>query len=196
MLLFQAIVERLETEEQIKTAEQIFLNYRNAMFQIAYQILNNTHDAEEVVGDTIIKICKHIDDFTTKSEVERKLLVKKYTERTAIDLLRQNTRTETVFYNEAVFSDSDIESKDSEEGDVIFAGEEFGSLQKYVVKLPKKYRDILLLKYVNELRNKEIAALWHIPESTVSTQLVRAKNILKKLMNEGENNKDGSTQKR
>lgn len=49
MLLFQAIVEQLETEEQIRAAEQIFENFRNAMFQVANNILDNTHDAEEAV---------------------------------------------------------------------------------------------------------------------------------------------------
>lgn len=186
MLIFQAIVEVLETEEQIKTAEQIFENYSNAMFQVAYHILENTHDAEEAVGDTIIKVCRHIDDFTSLSGREQKLLVKKYTERTSIDKFRERNLKSTESLSEYILdtteSDGDMFGYEQE---IVFDGEEFGALQKYVLKLSPKYKDILILKYVNELKNKEIAELMHIPESTVATHLERAKKQLRKLVEEG-----------
>lgn len=185
MLLFQAIVEQLETEEQIKTAEQIFSNYRNAMFQIAYHILKNTHDAEEAVSDTIMKVCRHIDDFTAISGYEQKLLVKKYTERTSIDKWRELKRSETEEFSEYIFDTADSEGDTfGYEEDITFSGEEFGELQRHMMEIPKKYRDILVLRYVNDLKNKEIAELMKIPESTVATHISRAKQLLKKRLEE------------
>ncbi len=190
MLLLQAIVECLESEEQIKTAEQIFMDYRNAMYQISYQILKNTHDAEEAVGDTIVKVCRHIDDFTVKPENERKLLMKKYTEYTAIDLLRRRARMSTEQLKEDMLADMDNDGEDfgekfDEKDDILFNVEDFGCLQKYVATLPIKYKDILIMKYVNHMKNTEIAELVHIPESTVSTQLVRARKRLEAMLKEG-----------
>lgn len=186
MLIFQAITEALETEEQIKTAEQIFENYRNAMFQVAYNILKNKYDAEETVGDTIIKVCRHINDFTAISGREQKLLVKKYTERAAIDKWRERKRSSTEVLSDYILDTTDSESDAfGYEDEIVFEGEEIGVLQKYVLKLSPKYKDILILKYVNELKNKEIAELMHIPESTVATQLERAKKQLRKLVEEG-----------
>lgn len=187
--LWLAIVEHLETEEQIRTAEQIFLTYRNAMFQIAYEILDNANDAEDVVGDTIVKICRNIDCFVDKPTIEQKLLVKKYTERTAIDLWRKKSRTVTESFDDAIFSDSDNEKNGiGEEDDIVFLGEEFGTMQKYVEKLPQKYRDLLVLKYVEEYKNKEIANLFHISENAVDVQLSRVKKRLAQMILEGEKN--------
>lgn len=186
MFILQYIVESLETEEQIKTAEEIFEKYQNAMFQIAYHILENVHDAEESVGDTIIKICRHIDDFTVKTDEERKLLIKKYTERTAIDKLRENNRKFTETLGDYLFDTMEGE-KDiyGYEDDITFTGDEFGELQKYVKKLPQKYKDVLILKYVNDMKNRDIANLLNIPENTVATHISRAKKLLEKMLTEG-----------
>lgn len=188
MLLFQAIVEQLETEDQIRTAEDIFENYQNAMFRAAYRILDNTDDAEEAVGDAIVKICRHIDNFIGIPENSRRLLVKKYTEHTAIDKWRERKRKPTESLNDYIFnttdSGGDVFGKEDE---IIFEGEELGILQEYVKELPQKYRDILILKYVSEMKNKEIAELMHISASTVSTHISRAMHLLKKMLNEERN---------
>ncbi len=79
----------------------------------------------------------------------------------------------------------DFGEKFDEEDDIVFNVEDFGCLQKYVATLPIKYKDILIMKYVNHMKNTEIAELVHIPESTVSTQLVRARKRLEAMLKEG-----------
>ncbi len=197
MLMLMSIIESLDTEEQKITAEQIFLNYKNAMFKIAYDVVDNEHDAEEVVEDTIIKICRHIDDFITKPENERKLLVKKYIFWTAIDRWRKNNRTRTESLNEEDYFDTRNTDSYSEMNDnVIFKGDDFGALQKYVSRLSEKYRTVLIFKFVHDFSNKKIAALLNIPESTVSTRLVRAQRQLQKMLNDEKEKKNGSDEKR
>lgn len=188
MLLFQAIVEQLESDEQIKTAEQIFENYRNAMFQVAYHILENVSDAEEAVSDAIVKICRHIDDFISIPAQEQKLLVKKYTERTSIDKWRELKRKPTVNLSDYILETTDKEYDIlSYEDNITFSGDEFGNLQKHIVKIPKKYKDVLILRYINDLTNKEIAELLNIPESTVATHISRAKQLLKRMLEQERN---------
>lgn len=188
MLFLQTIVERLETEEQIKTAEQIFENYRNAMFQIAYHILEDTNDAEDAVSDTIIKVCRHIDDFKSLPSLEQKLLVKKFTERTAIDKWRELERKPSEDLSDYILETTESESTVlGYEEDITFSGEDFGILQKHILKIPKKYRDVLVLRYVNDLKNKEIAELLNIPESTVATHISRAKQLLKRMLEQERN---------
>jgi RNA polymerase sigma-70 factor (ECF subfamily) len=54
-------------------------------------------------------------------------------------------------------------------------------MQKYVIKLPEKYKDILIMRYGEELKNKEIAVILHMSESTVATRIGRAKAMLRKM---------------
>ena len=52
-------------------------------------------------------------------------------------------------------------------------------VEKAVAKLPDKYRIPILLYYMEELSQAEIAAAMRISESAVKTRLHRAKKILR-----------------
>ena len=49
-------------------------------------------------------------------------------------------------------------------------------------KMPVKYREVIFLYFYDDLSVKEVAELLHIPVSTVSTRLQRAKGKLKELL--------------
>ena len=53
-----------------------------------------------------------------------------------------------------------------------------------VMALPVKYRDVVHLFYYEELSVKEIALVTGRAESTVTSQLTRGRNLLKKLLKE------------
>ena len=41
--------------------EVLYYTYRRLMYKIAYEILNNKHDAEDAVSETFFKISKNMD---------------------------------------------------------------------------------------------------------------------------------------
>jgi RNA polymerase sigma-70 factor (ECF subfamily) len=49
-----------------------------------------------------------------------------------------------------------------------------------VMRLPGKYREVILLYYYQGMRAKEIAKILSLPQPTVSSRLKRAKNRLQK----------------
>lgn len=63
--------------------------------------------------------------------------------------------------------------------------EENAELMKAVWELPDKYREVIHLFYYEELSVKEIADICGRQESTVTSQLTRGRNILKKRLKEG-----------
>ncbi len=184
LINFQYVLESLDTEEQRLTAEVIFEEYKNMMYHIAYDVLKNRCDAEEAVADTLVKVCRNIDKFMERAEKERKLLVREYTKNTALDRYREKERKPSESLNEIFLNqdDSDEEEEGIEMEEISsFGTPDFGGMQKYVVKLPEKYKDILVMRYGEELKNKEIAELLHISESTVATRIERSKKLLKKM---------------
>jgi RNA polymerase sigma-70 factor (ECF subfamily) len=52
-------------------------------------------------------------------------------------------------------------------------------VDKGLSKIEPKYREILVLYYIEGLSYKEIADILHIPVSTVGVRIMRAKEILK-----------------
>ncbi len=176
MIEISAITASLETEEQRITAETLFETYQNLMYHTAYSVLKNPHDAEDAVADTLIKVCRNIDKFHGESEKTQKLLLYEYTKNTAIDRYRERKRKTCVSLDEVLTADD----LSSDPCDAVLA-EDFGDMQPSLAKLPQKYKDLLIMRYGEGLKYKEIAVLLHLPEATVATRLLRAKAMLLKL---------------
>ena len=70
-----------------------------------------------------------------------------------------------------------VEGQDTEE--LMISREEGQIVRRAVAKLPDKYRIPILLYYMEELSQAEIAAAMRISESAVKTRLHRAKKILR-----------------
>jgi len=171
-----AITAYLETDEQRITAETLFEENKNMMYYTAFGILKNPHDAEDAVADTLVKVCRNIGKFCGESEKAQKLLLYEYTKNTAIDRYRERSRKTCVSLNEVLTADD----PDSDPCDAVLA-EDFGDMQLPMSRLPQKYKDLLIMRYGEGLKYKEIADLLHLPESTVATRLLRAKAMLLKL---------------
>jgi RNA polymerase sigma-70 factor (ECF subfamily) len=62
---------------------------------------------------------------------------------------------------------------------MVISKEECETVRKAVEKLPDKYRIPVLLYYMEDLPQSDIASLMRISESAVKTRLHRAKRILK-----------------
>ena len=64
---------------------------------------------------------------------------------------------------------------------------EVPDLAGHVIKLPLKYREVVILHYFDEQGTAEIAAILNIPVGTVKTRLQKARRLLKGiLLEEGE----------
>ena len=188
MTAFMIFTNTLETEEQHVVASEIFEKYQHAMYWIAFRIVNNASDAEDVVMKAMENICMNIHCFTGLNENDTKLLVSSIVKNAAIDVYRKNKR-----YSHSSLEDYCLEDPEqlvSPEDSIIdlIDNFDFGSLQKHVTKLKEKYKIILLLKYRENLSNKEIGERLHIPVSTVATHLARAKKELKKRVIDDEKN--------
>lgn len=177
MINFYPILQAIESKEQRIMAESLFASYGNAMYHIAFRILKNEAEAEDAVMKAAENICRHIRDFTALNERQTKLKISRIVKNAAIDIYRAQKRHPLSPHDEFLFSDGDsVSSAESEES------RDFGSAEPYVTELKEKYRIILLMKYGEQMSNREIARILHIPESTVATRLARARETLKKKM--------------
>ena len=86
-------------------------------------------------------------------------------------------------YNKILPIDDVVDYKESG-NDVETVRFEYEMLINSIFKLDEKYRDVLILKYVNELGEKEISRLLDIPQKTVSTRILRGKKRLLAILKE------------
>lgn len=188
--MIAAILMSISNEEQRNAISAIYEKYYNQMVRVANSILNNINDAEDAVMDTFRKMCEKPELFEdyTKKEVIGLIFI--CTKNTAKDYYRKNKHKDITFSQLEKYSEKEAEnlfSDPNEDLDALIVSKETAeTIGKAIDDLGETYRDIVLLKYVNQMRNTDIAVLLSLDVTTVNNRLFRAKNILHdKLIKQG-----------
>lgn len=168
MLVF---LQTIETPEEKDKFERLYLQYRDLMFYIANQILQNAQDAEDAVHAAFVSIAENMEKISAFDSPKTKGYVVTITENKAIDLFRRKKRHPKVQLLEET---AGLEV--SYEGAYAIAG--------CFARLPARYRDILMLRYRYGYTVREIAKMLHISEANANKRIQRAKEKLEQLCKE------------
>lgn len=160
------LLKRYEDEEAF---ERLYRRYVKLMLHTAYQILQNSEDAEDAVQTAFLRIAEHF------SSVEKNICPKTANQfvmivrNIAIDIYRKKKREHALpLLEETVSEDFRTDS-----------------LDEAMQALPQEMRDILYLHHIYGLSVKEIAKLLGLKQDAVYKRLQRAAARLKKMMEEG-----------
>ncbi|MGN0593829.1 MAG: RNA polymerase sigma factor [Hominimerdicola sp.] len=154
--------------EQNISAEKLLEMYSDMVYRLAYARTNSKHDAEDITQDVFLKYIKSNVKFN--DEEHRKAW-----------LLKVTANTGKSFVTSAWFRHrADIEDADN----ISVCMEEKGSVYYAVQKLPEKYRTVVHLFYYEELSVAQISKIVGSKESTVKSQLHRAREMLKEILKE------------
>lgn len=147
------------------SAEQVFFEYGNMLYRIAFVMMKNAFDAEDVVQDTLIKYMECGKHFETE-EYRRAWLI-----RVDINLCKNRLR----FYkNHPKISMEQLSRYYESKEDI--------RLMDSLLLLPEKYREILLLHYVEGYQGKEIASMLKLSEASVRKRLERGRKKLREIV--------------
>lgn len=178
------IMMAIESEEDYTFIEKLYMNYEKHMYFVAFSILHNQHDSEDCVHDAVLSIMNCLDTFKHIDE-ERKLrrLVAIAVKNKAIDLYRRKKRQLEVESSMVMEIDGDLVELDvaDTEADVLqlVINEETRRLVASLVRsLDDIYRDVIVLKFEQEMTTKEIARFLGISEELVRMRYLRAKRLL------------------
>ena len=136
------------------------------VFRVAYSVLRNVHDAEDVAQETFLKLYRAT---SRESMADEKAFLARTAWRLAVDKLP----------NAVAALDPGIPSggQDPEQG--VIESDWNAAIHRLIDALPEDLRQPLALSTVEELNSREIGALMGIAEGTVRTRLMRAREILK-----------------
>lgn len=151
--------------------ETVYYTYRQYMYRRAYNILKNEQDAEDAVHEAFIAIAKNFEKISAPKCHKTKKYIVTIIESKAIDIYRKKQRQPHIGL---------IEAADAVHEDV----HTDNSLGACLLKLPEKYRTVLLLKYDQGLSNREIARALNTTQANVRKIEQRAKAQLEKLCQE------------
>jgi RNA polymerase sigma-70 factor (ECF subfamily) len=150
-----------------------------AVYTAAVSILNNPEDAEEVVQEAVLKALSHLAGFRGEAKFRTWLI------QITINEARLKLRKDRRHLYESI--DEPRTSEDGEYFPKDFADwrevpsealqrkELREALKHAIASLPLKYREVLILRDVQQLRIEEAARILGITEGSVKTRLLRAR---------------------
>lgn len=148
---------------------EFYARFSHEAFVVAYRLLLNTFEAEEVVQEVILKILINekllLDECQAMSKYIRRMTVNAST-----DILRKRGKilTEDLHENIDIADEYDFD-------EITMREQRLALLHKAIVELPSGYRTIVTLHIVEELDYEEIADILHLTPSTIRSQMARAK---------------------
>lgn len=164
-------LQMIDTVEKRTKFECLYAKYKGLMFHVANKILNDDQDAEDAVHQAFVKVAEIIDKIQEPDCPKTRSLLVTIVENKAIDLYRKKKKSRKVEYIEENMG---------------FTAEYNGEngLAGCILKLPARYREMILLKYHHGYSTKEAAKIMGISESNASKLDQRAKKRLEELCRE------------
>lgn len=167
----------LETDEDKQNFEQLYIRYAQDMYAVAYNILKNKEDAEDAVHQSFLKIAENFRKISQIPCHEIKPYIVIISRNTAINIYNKNKKRAE---HSAVLPDETVDYVSS------YPQDEYYELVSAIKQLPQMYKDILFLYCLQEFSAKETAKMLDITVDTVRQRALRAKRMLKEILEKGE----------
>lgn len=163
--------------------EALALPHRDAAYNLAYWIVRNADDAEDVVQDAYLRAFRAFGGF--KGGAMRPWLlaiVRNSAYRVLLDRKRTNNVVPVDFNDAADDSayGADFASPEPSAEAVLIAEGDARRLYAALAELPLAYRDIVVLREMENLSYGEIAEVAGIAPGTVMSRLSRGRALLRK----------------
>jgi RNA polymerase sigma-70 factor (ECF subfamily) len=145
------------------------------VFQVAYAVLRNAHDAEDAAQETFLKLYRNHG--WRQAQNERAFLAR-VAWRVAIDMQRHAGSAKTSSIEPLFATSFDVPSPHPGPERTLLDANEHAMIHSMIDALPEELRIPLALSATSELSSREIAAILGIPDGTVRTRLQRARQML------------------
>lgn len=153
--------------------ERMYEDYFPKVYNYIFYRLLHKQDTEDLVSEVFLKVARNIKSFNEQ----------KATFGTWIFTIARNTLTDHFRRRKSTVSlddcDIGLTGTDYHEQYEIIEDDERRSVYQALMQLDARSRQILALKYLAELNNREISKLTGINESTVSTIALRAREKMR-----------------
>jgi RNA polymerase sigma-70 factor (ECF subfamily) len=165
--MWQETSKVLEGTDGLANLESIVRQFSRFVFKVAYGVLRNSHDAEDVVQEVFLRMHRS----GTKDVADLRAWLATLAFRLAVDRLRK-PHAEELGELEPPCAGADAEH-------LAIHRQRIQQVQRLITALPEDLRYPLVLSAMEELNTRQIAELLGITEAAVRGRIFRARQILK-----------------
>ncbi|MBS1502556.1 MAG: sigma-70 family RNA polymerase sigma factor [Bacteroidetes bacterium] len=158
-----------------KACFELYRLYSKAMLNVAFRIVGDADEAQDVLQDAFLDAFNRVKDF--RQETTFGLWLKQIVVHRSINLLRKRRLEMVELGDDQLDNIPDEESEDDEEIQYKVA-----QVKEAMKELPEGYRLVLSLYLLEGYDHEEIGQILDISENTSRTQFLRAKRKLNEIL--------------
>ncbi len=154
--------------------EDLVLPHLDAGYNLARWLTHDANDAEDVVQDACVRALKYVG---TLRDIEARVWFLTIVRHACYDWFGRNRPAE-IAHDDGSAIDTAIDYAAIDPELSALRNAESRLLADAVAELPLVYREVLILRELEELSYKEISRIADIPMGTVMSRLARARGLL------------------
>jgi len=156
--------------------EDLVLPHLDAAYNLARWLARDTHDAEDVVQDACVRALKYVGSVHGGDARAWLLTIVRHA---FYDWCRRNRPVE-IARDDGSAIDAAVDHVSVGPEQAALRSSDSRTLAEAVAALPLAYREVLVLRELEELSYKDIARVLDIPIGTVMSRLARARGLLQR----------------
>jgi len=182
------IVQNKDDERAV--FDEVFLPHMAEAYRLARWLTGNAYDAEDVVQDAALRAFRGIKSFGAVNARAWSLTIVR---NTAYSWLVKNRPKAVVFTDDLSAAEQQELEHEGPHGTRIETPEEIAlfkadaeDVERALAKLPAQFREVIVLREINQLNYRDIAEITNVPIGTVMSRLSRGRQLLIALLGDRE----------
>ena len=169
----QELVRRAQSDDDRAFGELVG-RYESKVYSLSLRMLRNPEDAEDVLQDTFLRAYRGLKSFQGNSTFST--WIYRIATNSALMRLRKK-RLPTVSIDQADEQEAPLEIADWKPGPVeqLMTEETREAMEQAIESLPPEFRQVFILRDVEELSNAEVAEVLDLSVAAVKSRLHRAR---------------------
>ena len=180
---FQLVLKAREGDQ--KAYASLMQRYKDSIYFMALKMVNNKEDANDLTVETFAKAFNKLDKYQPEFAFSTWLF--RVATNNCIDFIRKK-KLNTTSLDGLVDENGEertmqVKTEDLNPEKFSIKKQQAKDLKLLVESLPQRYRNLITLRYFEELSYEEISVQLSLPLGTVKAQLFRAKYLLGNIVN-------------
>src|ERR1700686_797152 len=172
----------VQNKDERVAFDEVFLPHLPEAYRLAQWLTGNASDAEDVVQEAALRAFRGIKNFGAVNARAWSLTIVR---NTAFSWLMKNRPKSVIFTDDLSVTEQRELDHESPQGTRIETPEEISlskadaeDVQQALAQLPAQYREVIVLREINQLNYRDIAEITNIPIGTVMSRLSRGRQLL------------------
>ena len=172
----------VQNEDERAAFDEVFLPHLPEAYRLAQWLTGSASDAEDIVQEAALRAFRGIKNFGAVNARAWSLTIVR---NTAFSWLTKNRPKTVVSINDLNAAEQQELEHEGLHGTRVETPEEIAlfkadaaEVQKALAQLPAQFREVIVLREVNQMNYRDIAEITNVPIGTVMSRLSRGRQLL------------------